>query len=264
MTEDRTLVAGIDVGTECIKAIILDHARTILGRSVLTTQGPFEGRIHEALITAVADARCKVEDLAAVEATGFAANCAIGATGFSSEPACHARGAFHHVATPMTVVDIGGREPAVIQVDDAGRAVESRSARRCAVGIGTFLMFTARHLDIHPSRLEELATAAQQPATIGSYCSVFSNTEILERLREGTSREEIALGCIDSIAERVFEIGGFVAPVLVTGGVAEYFPGVLRALSERTELEVRAVPEPIMACALGAALTALERVRGAR
>jgi activator of 2-hydroxyglutaryl-CoA dehydratase len=93
---------------------------------------------------------------------------------------------------------------------------------------------------------------------------VFSGTEILERLREGTAREEIALGCIDSIAERVFEIGGFVPPIIVTGGVAEYFPGVLRTLSERTELEVRAVPEPIMACALGAAITALERISGSR
>ena len=250
------------MGTECIKTIILDHARTILGRSILATQGPFEGRIHEALMAAVDDARCKVADLSAVEATGFAANCAIAATGFSSEPACHARGAFHHVPNPMTVVDIGGRDPAVIRVDDRGRAIESRSARRCAVGIGTFLMFAARHLDIHPSRLEELAAAAEQPATIGSYCSVFSGTEILERLREGTGREEIALGCIDSIAERVFEIGGFAPPIIVTGGVAEYFPGVLRTLSERTEMEVRAVPEPIMACALGAAITALERIHG--
>jgi predicted CoA-substrate-specific enzyme activase len=264
MSEAAALVAGIDVGTECIKTVILNRGREIRGRSILTTQGPFEGRVHESLMAALDDARADRADLAAVEATGFAANCAIAATGFSGESACHARGASYHIAQAMTVVDIGGREPTVIRVDRDARAVESRSARRCAVGIGTFLMFAARHLDIHPSRLEELAAAAERPAMIGSYCSVFAGTEILERLREGIGREEIALGCIGSIAERIFEIGGFAPPVVVTGGVAEYFPGVLRVLSERTGHEVRAVPEPITAGALGAALYALERVNGRR
>jgi activator of 2-hydroxyglutaryl-CoA dehydratase len=61
-----------------------------------------------------------------------------------------------------------------------------------------------------------------------------------------------------SIAERIYEIGGFTDPIVVTGGVAEYFPGVLKALSAMTEMDVMAVPEPIAAGALGAALKALE------
>jgi activator of 2-hydroxyglutaryl-CoA dehydratase len=60
-----------------------------------------------------------------------------------------------------------------------------------------------------------------------------------------------------SVAERVAEIGGFKEPLRVTGGVAEYFPGVLKALGDMTGLKVEAVPEPITIGALGAALKAL-------
>ena len=97
---------------------------------------------------------------------------------------------------------------------------------------------------------------AETPADIGSYCSIFSGQDILEKLRDGSTREEIALGCIHSIADRVIEISNLEGTVRVTGGVAEYFPGVLQILAERTGIEIEAVPNPILAGAVGAALWA--------
>jgi predicted CoA-substrate-specific enzyme activase len=254
----KPVVAGIDVGTEAVKALILGEARQVLGRSVVPTRGFFQDRAHEALAAALDEAGVKVEDLGGVCATGFGAARATAATQIAGESACHVMGAFHYNQHAMTVIDVGGREPKVIHCDDQGIHTDSHSVRRCAQGIGTFLMFAARHLDVHPTRLEELAASAEEPATIGSYCSVFAASEILERLREGASRAEIALGCVHSIAERIYEIGGFVEPLVVTGGVAEYFPGVLRILSSRTGLAVQAIPEPINAGALGAAILAWE------
>jgi predicted CoA-substrate-specific enzyme activase len=157
----------------------------------------------------------------------------------------------------MCVVDIGGREPRVIQVDADGRPRDVHTLRRCALGIGTFLMFAARHLDVHPTQLQELAAAVDRPAPIGSYCSVFASSEILDRLREGESREAIALGCMHSIAERIVEIGQFHSPLVITGGVVEYFPGVIRAFSDITHFDVEVVPEPILSGAVGAAKVAL-------
>ena len=97
---------------------------------------------------------------------------------------------------------------------------------------------------------------ADAPADIGSYCSIFSGQDILEKLRDGATREEIALGCLHSIADRVVEIGNLEGTVRVTGGVPEYFPGVLQILAERTGTEITAVPQPILAGAVGAALWA--------
>lgn len=258
MRESGTTVAGVDVGTECVKAIILQGDGAIVGRTVVPTSGYFQDRAREALDVALDEAQVQRAELAGLCATGFGAKCVDGATMTAGETTCHALGAFRHFKESMCVVDIGGRDPKVVHVDGSGRPTSIYAARRCAAGIGTFLMFASRHLDVHPTQLQELAAAVDAPATVGSYCSVFAGSEILERLREGASREEIALGCMHSVAERIVEIGGFESPLRVTGGVAEYFPGVLKAFAEMTGLEVEAIPEPITAGALGAAMKALQ------
>ncbi len=261
MDQHEVAVAGIDVGTECVKAIILRTGGAIVGRAVIPTRGSFEERVRETMDIALDEAKLTQRDLAGVCATGFGAPCVSDATMTAGETSCHAAGAFRYFSHAMCIVDIGGRDPKVIHVDEAGRPTEIHTVRRCAMGIGTFLMFASRHLDVHPTRLQELAAAVDKPASVGSYCSVFAGSELLERLRDGASREEVALGCMHSVAERIAEIGGFIEPVRVTGGVAEFFPGVLKALSDLTGMTVEAVPEPIAAGALGAALKAFQAVR---
>jgi predicted CoA-substrate-specific enzyme activase len=253
--EELRIAAGVDVGTECVKATVATEDGRVIGRAVMPTRGYFQTCVHEVLAAALDDAQRREEELAGIGATGFGLECVPGATLTAGEAACHALGAFQHVGHAMTLVNIGGRDPHVIAVDNEGRRTAARGARRCAVGIGSFLMFAARHLDVSPTRLQELASAAGgRSARVSSYCSVFSASEVLERLREGATREEIAHGCMHSIAERIIEIGGFEDPVVICGGVAEYFPGVLGALQEQSGLKVQAVPDPIFTAAHGAAL----------
>lgn len=262
MNSKKKAIAGIDVGTECIKAIVASEDGVILGRSILESHGSFHDRTHEALTAALDEAQVDRSDLLQICGTGFGASCVPDATMTATEPACHALGAYHHFPQSMTVIDVGGRDPRVIHVDANGNSINSRSARRCAMGIGSFLIFAARHLEVHPTRLEELAATAEAPASIGSYCSIFAGTEILEKIRDEVSRPEIALGCMHSIAERILEIGGFEEPLIVTGGVPEYFPGVLRILASLTGMSVQAIPEPITAGALGAVCKAREAIQG--
>ncbi|MCX5768076.1 MAG: acyl-CoA dehydratase activase [Gemmatimonadetes bacterium] len=260
--KELRIAAGIDVGTECVKAIIAAEDGRVIGRSVLATRGYFQACVYEALAAALDDAQRKEEELTGIGATGFGMDCVPKATVTITEASSHAFGAFQHIGHAMTLVNIGGRDPHVISVDAEGRRTAARGARRCAVGIGSFLMFAARHLDVSPTRLQELASAAgDRPARVSSYCSVYSASEVLERLREGATREEIALGCMHSIAERIVEIGGFDAPVVVCGGVVEYFPGVLTALEAKTGLSVQAVPDAIFTAALGASLSVFQQAQ---
>lgn len=256
------VVAGADIGTECVKAIVVGERGKILGRAAVPTRGYFQDCYQEAMGNALAEAQAKAADLQAVCVTGFGASCAADATRTVTETLCHARGAFHHVSKAMTLVDIGGRDPKVVHVDERGTVVASKSARKCAVGIGTFLMFTARHLDVHPTRLMDLATSAARPAPVGSYCSVFAEVEVIELLRAGVTAGEIALGAMYSVADRIMEMDRLQSPLAITGGVCEYFPGVVKALAERSGCQVEVVPEPIMTGALGAALCALDGTHG--
>jgi predicted CoA-substrate-specific enzyme activase len=245
----------VDVGTECVKAVVVDKDGRVLGRAVALARGYFEACAHEVLAAALDDAQRRREELEGIGATGFGMQCVSGATLLLAEAAAHALGAFHAFARPMTLLSIGGRDPQVITVDAEGRRVAARGVRRCATGVGSFLMFAARHLDVNPAQLQELAAAADgHGARVSSYCSVLSTSDVLERLREGVPREEIALACIRSIAERVVEIGGLEPPLFACGGVAEYFPGVPHAIERLSGTEVRAVAEPIFTAALGVAL----------
>ncbi len=255
-------VAGADIGTECVKAVVAAGDGKILGRATVPTRGYFQDCFEEAMANALQEAQIPASDLRAICATGFGASCAPVATQTVTEALCHARGAFHHARGAMTLVDIGGRDPKLVHVDERGAVTSSRNVRKCAVGIGTFLMFASRHLDVHPTRLMDLATSAEKPAPVGSYCSVFAELEVIELLRGGATPGEIALGCMYSIADRILEMDRLTSPVLVTGGVCEYFPGVVKALAERSGLSVEVVPEPILAGALGAALFALDAARG--
>jgi len=241
MAEPKISV-GVDVGTECIKVAVMDDQGVLLGNSLVARRGYFQDRVTEAFPIALDDAQVEVEDVLGVCATGFAANCVPMATTSLGEAACHAMGAFHHKKQAMCVIDIGGRDPKAIQVNEKGLPTAIQTLRRCAAGIGTFLIFAARHLDVHPSHMQEMAIRTDETCHVGSYCSMFSGQDILEKLREGVSRESVALGCIESIAD------------FVTGGVAEYFPGVLTAIADKTGNHVEAIPKPILAGAMGAAL----------
>lgn len=251
-------VAGVDVGAQCVKVVLLAPDGKLVGRAVVPTRGYFQDRYREAMAQARAEAQLANTQVRRVVATGFASRCAHADARLVSEAACHARGAYHHRPQAMTVLDLGGREARAIRVAEDGRWVDLRAGRKCAWGIGTFLAMAAARLDVHPTRLMDLATAADRPAEVGSYCSLYSDVEILERLRDGATREEVALGCLHAVADRVSELGGLKPPLVVTGGVPAWFPGVLHALAERLDAELDVVPEPTVAGALGAALLAVE------
>ena len=257
LDREPRIAAGVDVGTECVKAVVASEDGRVLGRAVTPARGYFQACAFEALTAAREDAQVDEGAIESIGATGFGMDCVDGATLRISNGACHAYGAFQRVPRAMTLIDIGGRDPHVIRVDDLGRRTDARGARRCALGIGSFLMFTARHLDVPPARLQELASAAERSVSVSSYCSVFSGSEVLERLREGATREEVALGCIRSVAERIAEIGGFTPPIYVCGGVVEYFPGIVQALESLAGIPVQVLPEPMYTAAVGAALMTL-------
>lgn len=256
----QPVVAGVDAGTECVKVLLLDSTRSVVGRAVVPTRGYFQDCIQEAIGAALDDAKISGADLAAGCVTGFGARCSPLDARPVTETACHARGVFEHLRRATTLIDLGGRDPKVIHVDGSGRPTASSSVRKCGVGIGTFLMFTARHLDVHPTRLMDLASSAAKPARIGSYCSVFGEVDVIEQLRQGTAVGEIALGAMYSVAERILEVGGLTGPIAVSGGVCEYFPGVIDALHGLSGLEAEATPEPILCGALGAAHIAMDSV----
>jgi predicted CoA-substrate-specific enzyme activase len=175
-----------------------------------------------------------------------------------TEIACHGRGAYHSYQTAMTVIDIGAQDCKVIHLDAHGYRTGFKMNRKCAAGTGAFLEEIAYRLDLRLSELNGLAQRSTKEVALGSFCTVFAATEVLEKIRAGLRVEDIIKGAFRSVVNRVREMSVVTGTLVMTGGVAAYNPELVRLAGEAFGRPVLIPPEPQFAGALGAAIFAAE------
>ena len=93
---------------------------------------------------------------------------------------------------------------------------------------------------------------------MGSFCTVFAATEILERIRVGERVEDIVKGAFRSVVKRILEMDTTNEVLVMTGGVVAYNPFLATLVEESFGKKVRVPPDPQHIGALGAALFARE------
>lgn len=257
MTE-RNIFAGIDVGTTTTKAVVIDGDQRVLGHFVRRTGTELASAAMVALEEAAAQAGVTPDAVCGIVATGFGRKNVPFANDTRTEISCHGRGCYHYFREAITVVDIGGQDSKIIKLDTHGRLASFKMNRKCAAGTGAFLEEIAHKLDIPTGDLNDLAQTASKTARIGSYCTVFTATEVLDRIRAGEKTGEIIRGLFDSVAKRVLEMDTLTDRVIMTGGVVAFNPIVLEFLSMRAGIEVDVAPHPQEMGAFGAALLAGE------
>lgn len=248
--------AGIDVGTTTTKAVIIDADRRLLGHSVQRSGADLALAATTAFEEAIAHAGVAQETIQLIVATGFGRRNVPFAHDTKTEIACHGRGCYHYFPEALTVVDVGGQDNKIIKLDARGRRVDFRMNRKCAAGTGSFLEDIAHKLGLPLADLNGLAGATSRTARIGSYCTVFSATEVLERIRTGERTDDIVRGLFDSVAKRILEMDTLTGRVIMTGGVVAFNPIVAELLSARAGVEVEIAPHPQEMGAFGAALLA--------
>jgi len=257
MTEDRAF-AGIDVGTSTTKAVVISAEKRILGSYVRRSGTDLADAAAITFREAVRQAELAPQAIRCITATGYGRYSVPFAHDTKTEIACHARGCYYYFPEAITVVDIGGQDSKIIKLDAQGRRTSFKMNRKCAAGTGAFLEEIAHKLDIPLSDLNGLARAASKTARIGSYCTVFTATEVLDRIRAGESAEDIVRGLFDSVAKRILEMDTLTGRVVMTGGVVAFNDIVAELLSARAGIEVEIAPHPQEMGAFGAALFAAE------
>ena len=191
-------------------------------------------------------------------ATGYGRDNVAWACGKMTEIACHGKGAFDFYRRAMTVIDIGAQDSKVIHLDEHGFRTSFRMNRKCAAGTGAFLEEIAYRLDLPLSDLNGLAERSTRESSLGSFCTVFAATEILEKIRAGEKIEDIVKGAFRSVVKRVLEMDTIDGMLVMTGGVAAYNPALVRLVEESFGAAVCVPPDPQFTGAFGAALFALE------
>lgn len=256
--------AGIDSGTWTTKAVVIDGERTILGTAVVRTAADLTGAAQRAFDGALKDADIGKSDLTSVWATGFGRRNVAFADGTRTELDCHARGVFYYVEGPLTVVDIGGQDAKVIRLDEAGRRLTFKMNRKCAAGTGSFLEEMALRLGVDIEQFARLAAGFREELELGSFCTVFTGTELLAAIRAGKRPADLARAAYRSVVSRVLEMEQITGQVVATGGVAAHHPMVVEILASVLGVPVEVPPHPQEMGAFGAALAGREALASVR
>jgi len=256
--------AGIDVGTTTTKAVIINTDKKVLGSFVRRSGTDLASAAATAFEEAATRAGVTPNTVQAIVATGYGRKSVPFAHGTKTEIGCHGRGCYHYFPEAITVVDIGGQDNKIIKLDAQGRRVGFKMNRKCAAGTGAFLEEIAHKLDISVGDLNGLAQATGKTAQIGSYCTVFTATEVLDRIRAGEKVDGIVRGLFDSVAKRILEMDTLTGRVVLSGGVVAFNDIVADLLSARVGVEVEIAPHPQEMGAFGAALFAHSAVSNRR
>jgi predicted CoA-substrate-specific enzyme activase len=177
---------------------------------------------------------------------------------YRTEIMCHGLGAHHYFPEAATIIDIGGQDNKVIRINEDGKSVHFVLNRKCAAGTGAFLEEMALRLDVKLEELNGLAEKASKNIKLGSFCTVFTGTEILKLIQDGVRAEDIAKGLYLSVATRVSEMAPLEGKIILTGGVIAHNPILKDIFKQEFGVDCLVPPDPQYIGALGAAMVGME------
>ncbi|MFO8183941.1 MAG: acyl-CoA dehydratase activase [Candidatus Aegiribacteria sp.] len=256
---------GIDIGARSIEVVLYDGAEVVETLVTDTGNSPIENG-RRAFCSILATAGISREDLAGVTSTGYGRNYFSDADSSCSEIICHARGVSYFFPDAGTVIDIGGQDSKLIELNEDGRPVDFVMNDRCAAGTGRFIEMAGGILGIPVSKMNGSVDPDAGSVDISSMCAVFAESEIIGLLQSGSSADVILNGIFQSVASRTLSMAGRARVrerLVFTGGVAQ-LEGVRNALREETGIEIESPPDPRITGALGAAIIASESTGGKR
>lgn len=249
---------GIDIGASAAKLVLVDENRQTVAKALRRSGVDYAQSAGLSLDEALSSAGITRDEIAASFSTGYGRANVPWADGQKTEIACHGRGAHFHFPQPITVVDIGAQDSKMIHLDEWGRRTGFKMNRKCAAGTGAFLEEIAYRLDLPLEELDGLASRATGEVSLGSFCTVFAATEVLEKIRTGAKVEEIVKGAFRSVVKRILEMDTLHGTLVLTGGVVAYNRSLAALLGESFGAEARVSPHAQHMGAFGAALFALE------
>ena len=176
---------GIDIGSTASKCVMLKDGKEIVAKSLIAvgagTSGP------QRAIAEVLEKAGKTEaDMAYTLATGYGRNSLEDIADHQmSELSCHAKGATFLFPDVHTVIDIGGQDVKVLQIDN-GVMTNFVMNDKCAAGTGRFLDVMARVLEVKVEDLGTLGSQSTKYVGISSTCTVFAESEVISQLSMDT------------------------------------------------------------------------------
>ena len=272
MSAETIIAAGVDVGSSGAKFVLVKTAADGAAKPLAVHNERIRRRdlrkvIREGYEVVLQSAGVRRDDIAYTASTGegelvdFRSGHFYGMT-------THARGAAFLMPGVCAVIDVGALHARAMCIDERSRVLNYRMTSQCASGSGQFLENVARYLGIMLEDVGPLSCEAKNPELVSSICAVLAETDVINMVSRGISRNDILKGIHLSMAGRYIKLLraiGASGDVAVTGGLASDI-GLTRALEEKIaeeklDMRVRTHADSIYAGALGAALWGAYRHR---
>ncbi len=146
-----------------------------------------------------------------------------------------------------SIIDIGGQDTKYIKINDQGQVDKFKMNRKCAAGTGSFIEEIAFRLDVSAKEFNEYAKEATEEIKINSYCTVFAISEIIGMIKKGIVLPNIVLGIYNSIIERCVELSPLEDYLIITGGVPDNHPEIIKLFKNRFDNSVSPEKSQFMA-----------------
>ena len=263
--ESGHLYWGVDCGSTHIKVIACDVDGNIVHQRIGRTLFPLMDHVRQTLsgdgtsLSPLTDDQQNVKENHTLVTTGYGRNHIEFSHGTLTEISAHFLGAQKLLTLegPYTIVDIGGQDSKVIEVQD-GRVGQFVINRKCAAGTGAFIEELAHRLDVRLEDLTSLARAYDKDMTLNSYCTVFSGQEVIKILMHGERLENLIHALYASVVQRILEMTNITTDTVVfSGGVMNYHPVLVDLFQDKLPDNKTHLIENAQYCgAYGAALFA--------
>jgi (R)-2-hydroxyacyl-CoA dehydratese activating ATPase len=255
--QSKPIYIGVDIGASRTKVAVLDAARNFIGRAVLHSGTDFGNTADICLESALKMANASRQDIVKTISTGYGRKNVSFTNDTKTEIACHAAGCYHYFPEAITVIDIGGQDNKIIKIEKDGKRSNFKMNRKCAAGTGAFLEEMSMRLNIPLEDMNDLASQSEDMVKLGSFCTVFSATEVLENIRHGKKVPDIVKGLFYSVIKRVLEMDSLTEKVVMTGGVVANNPYLVSMTEEIIGRKILVPEYPQFTGAIGAALFAI-------
>ena len=256
---------GVDVGSVSTNMVLVDPGGKVLAGIYLPTKGRPLEVVKEAYKQLVKTCYGRVS-LLGVGTTGsgrYLAGRFLESDVIHNEITCQLIGTKHFFSDVDTIFEIGGQDSKYIRVKD-GRIHDFTMNKICSAGTGSFLEEQAAHIGIAvEDEFSAQAALSDKPRDLGSQCTVFMDTELVNALSRGVTLPDITAGLAYSIArnylEKVVSDRTIGKNIVFQGGVASN-PAVVRAFSLLLKRPIQVHPYNRISGAIGAALIAKSTV----
>jgi len=258
------ITAGIDMGIQTIKVVILKDG-FVAGKAKAFSGFEPTKAAEQAFAEALRSANGTKEEVSMILATGSGMDMAPYSAGNVSMMGADAKAGVFLFGSARTIIDVGAEEARAIKCDEYGIMQDFVVNERCAAGAGTFIEAMARALEVKLEDMGPLSLKAERASPINATCVIFGESDVVSLIHRQESKPEIARAVFDAMADRISSMVhrlGINPDVVLVGGVAKDV-GFIESLKRKLGISLLVPENPEYAGALGAALTAATRVKGA-